>query len=131
MQNLSFNSVPVHRSRDWTPERRHRAEAHVGRFVLEFATDPALPNASARTLRALYPLHADQRMAVDLLRFATDHRWSSWRLRTAVRAFVRGGVLERCRGDRTCWIHDVPQRHRLPAAPVHRHYRQRAARRSD
>ena len=108
MQNLSFNSVPVHRSRDWTPERRHRAEAHVGRFVLEFATDPALPNASASILRALYPLHADQRMAAAFLRFATDRRWSSRRVRRAVLAFLRGGVLERCRGDRRCWIHDVP-----------------------
>jgi hypothetical protein len=108
MQNLSFNSVPVHRSRDWTPERRLRAEALVRSFVLEFATDPALPSASARTLRALYPLHADQRMAADFLRFATDRRWSSRRVRTAVQAFLRAGVMERCRGDRRCWIHDVP-----------------------
>jgi hypothetical protein len=108
MQNLSFNSVPVHRSRDWTPERRHRAEAHLGHFVLEFATDPALPNASARTLRALYPLHADQRMAADFLRFATDRRWSSKSVWTVVQALLCCGVLKWCRGDLRCWIHDVP-----------------------
>jgi hypothetical protein len=107
MQSVAFDCDRVHRSRDWTPERRHRAEANVQKFILEFATDPALPGVSLRCLRALYPLHGDHGMAVGFLVFAHNCRWSSRTVRTAVRAFLRGGVLERCRGDRSCWIHDV------------------------
>jgi hypothetical protein len=47
-------------------------------------------------------------MAADFLRFAIGRRWSGRTVRIAVRAFLRGGVLEQCRGDRSCWIHDVP-----------------------
>jgi hypothetical protein len=107
MQSVAFHCDRVQRSRDWTPERRHRAEANVQKFIMDLATDPALPEVSMRCLRALYPLHGDHEMAIGFLMLAHNYRWSSRTVLTAVQAFLRGGVLKRCRGDRSCWIHDA------------------------
>jgi len=101
MQSVASHCDRVHRSRDWTPERRQRAEANVQQFIMDLATDPALPTLSMRCLRALYPLHPNHEVAVGFLVLAHDCRWSSSTVRTAVRAFLSGVATERWRVR--CW----------------------------
>jgi hypothetical protein len=107
MESVAFNLPLVQSSRDWTPERRAKAAANVERFVLEFATDPKLPSVSARSLRALYPMHATPSLAADVLLLAAKRRWTSDILRRVVRAFFQAKLVYRCRGqDNRCRLHD-------------------------
>jgi len=93
MHSVASHCDCVHR--DWTPERRQRAEATVQKFIMDLATDPALPTLSMRCLRALYPLHRNHEVAVGFLVLAHDRRWSSSTVRTTLRAFLSGVAMER------------------------------------
>jgi hypothetical protein len=101
MQSVASHCDRVHRSRDWTSERRQRAEANVQKFIMDLGSDPSLPTLSMRCLRALYPLHRNPEVAVGFLMLAHDCRWSSSTMRTAVRAFLSGIKMERWRVR--CW----------------------------
>jgi hypothetical protein len=107
MQSVAFSIPHVQSSRGWTPERRARAAANVEHFVLELATDPKLPSVSARSLCALYGLHATPNLAADVLLLAAKRGWTSDILRRVVRAFLQAKLVHRCRGQNNrCRLHN-------------------------
>jgi hypothetical protein len=117
MQSVASTIPLVQSSRDWTPERRAKAAAHVERFVLELATDPRLPDVSAGILRALYPLHYNETVVRAVLWLAFGRGWNRDTTREAVKAILALHVVFHCRGVNSfsCWLHQPRDRTTSPS----------------
>jgi hypothetical protein len=104
MASVAFNLRLVQPlpSRDWTPERRAKAAAHVEHYILELATDPSLPAFPVRHIRATFPLHENKPVAIWFLQLAQERRWSSQTLRSVVQSFPTKRLIRRCQGH--CWL---------------------------